>query len=182
MPRFYDPVEGQVLIDDIDICEFQLATLRRQVSLVLQVPLLFFGSIEDNVRYGRPEATPEEVKRVIRSDGLGELIESMPDGAQTLVGERGVTLSGGQRQQVSIARAMLADTPILILDEPTTGLDHESESAILDSLAVLAAGRTTFVVSHQAAVLSRADRLLRVQEGSVFEVTVAGPGVSRGLG
>lgn len=182
VPRFYDPVEGQVLIDGIDICEFQLATLRRQVSLVLQVPLLFFGSIEDNVRYGRPEATPEEVKRVIRSAGLGELIESMPDGAQTLVGERGVTLSGGQRQQVSIARAMLADTPILILDEPTTGLDHESESAILDSLAVLAAGRTTFVVSHHAAVLSRADRLLRVQEGSVLEVTVAGPGVSRGLG
>lgn len=180
IPRFYDPQEGVVLVDGIDIRGCELASLRRQVSLVLQVPLLFFGSIEDNVRYGRPDATCEEVQRVIRAAGLGELTESLPDGSRTLVGERGVTLSGGQRQQVSIARAMLADTPILILDEPTTGLDQESESAVLGALSTLAAGRTTFVISHRHVVLSGTNRLWRVEGGSVKELAVASPVSGRG--
>jgi subfamily B ATP-binding cassette protein MsbA len=169
IPRFYDPQRGAVLVDGIDVRDLQLSSLRRQVSLVLQDPILFCGSILDNIRYGDPSAPLERVWEVADAAHVTEFLDRLSDGVQTHVGERGATLSGGQRQRIAVARAMLADAPILILDEPTTGLDRDSERLVLDGLARLSEGRTTFVISHHDSTLSGVDRVVEVRDRMLFE-------------
>ena len=169
IPRFYDPESGAVLIDGRDIREYELSSLRRQVSLVLQDPVLFYGSILENIRYGDPTASDEQVMEVVEAAHVGEFLTRLPYGIDTVIGERGATLSGGQRQRVAVARAMLADAPILILDEATSGLDAESEEFVLDGLARLSAGRTTFVISHHVAALRDVTRVVNIDDGRLVE-------------
>src|SRR5262249_1709964 len=169
VPRFYDPEGGALLIDGVDVREFDLASLRRQVSLVMQEPVLFYGSILDNIRYGDPDASIERVWDVADAAHVTEFVERLPDGIDTELGERGATLSGGQRQRIAVARAMLADAPILILDEPTTGLDRKSERLVLDGLARLSEGRTTIVISHHEAALRDVSRVVHVVDHHLIE-------------
>jgi ABC-type multidrug transport system fused ATPase/permease subunit len=169
IPRFYDPECGAVRIDGIDVRDMQLASLRQQVSLVLQDPVLFHGSVYDNISYGNPEAPLERVLQVADLAHVTEFLDRLPNGIDTTVGERGATLSGGQRQRIAVARAMLADAPILILDEPTTGLDHDSEAMVLDGLALLSRGRTTIVISHHEAALRDVTRVVHVADHGLVE-------------
>jgi ATP-binding cassette subfamily B protein len=173
IPRFYDPEAGAVLIDGIDARDLNVAALRQQVSLVLQEPVLFFGSILDNILYGDPSASMERVWECADAAHVTEFVERLPKGIETDVGERGATLSGGQRQRIAIARAMLAQAPILILDEPTTGLDMESEALVLDGLQRLSEGRTTIVISHHAAALRNVSRIVHVVNGTLQEAKVS---------
>lgn len=170
IPRFYDPEHGAVLLDGIDIRGLQLHTIRRQVSLVLQEPILLYGSILDNIRYGDPNASMEQIVEAAHAAHVTEFVDQLPDGFHTMVGERGATLSGGQRQRISIARAILADAPILVLDEPTTGLDRVSEALVLDGLARLSANRTTLVISHHDTALLNVDRIVQLVDGEIVEV------------
>jgi ATP-binding cassette subfamily B protein len=170
IPRFYDPQDGTILLDGTDVRTLDLASLRRQVSLVLQEPALFFGTIFSNIHYGDPDAPPERVWACADAAHVTEFLDRLPLGIETEIGERGTTLSGGQRQRISIARAMLADAPILILDEPTTGLDHESEALVLDGLERLSRGRTTLVISHQEAALRDVTRILSVAAHHIAEL------------
>jgi subfamily B ATP-binding cassette protein MsbA len=169
VPRFYDPQAGSVLVDGIDVRDLQLSSLRRQVSLVLQEAVLFHGTILENIAYGDPEAPLERVLEVAEAAHVREFLDRLPDGLLTHIGERGTTLSGGQRQRVAIARAMLCDAPILILDEPTTGLDRESEALVLDGLARLSQGKTTLVISHHEPALAGVDRVIEVSGGRLHE-------------
>jgi subfamily B ATP-binding cassette protein MsbA len=134
IPRFYDPVSGHVVIDGTDIRRYRLKSLRDQISFVLQDTLLFRATIWENIAYGKPSASPKEIRRAAKLANAQEFIEEMADGYDTMVGERGVTLSGGQRQRIAIARAVIRDTPILILDEPTVGLDAASEQSVIEAL------------------------------------------------
>lgn len=180
--RFYDPEEGAVLLDGIDVREFTVSSLRNQVSLVLQEPIIFYGSLLDNIRYGDPQAPTERVREVIEAANVGEFLNTLPDGLLTQVGERGVTLSGGQRQRIVIARAMLRDAPIVILDEPTTGLDKGTEQLVLGALNRLTSGRTTFIISHQPDVVNGVDRLFSIAGGRIHEMSAkaqAEPGIMR---
>jgi subfamily B ATP-binding cassette protein MsbA len=174
IPRFFDPEKGSIVVDGVDVRELDLATLRRQVSLVLQDAVIFHGTISDNIRYADPDASDERVMEVAEAAHVTEFLDRLPDGLETEVGERGATLSGGQRQRIAIARAMLADSPILILDEPTTGLDKESEAMVLDGLARLSAGKTTIVISHHEAALRDVSRIIHVADGHLTE----GPGLA----
>lgn len=169
IPRFYDPDEGAILVDGTDLRDFTLTSLRRQISLVLQDALLFHGSILDNIRYGDPDASLERIWAASDAAHVTEFLDRLPEGIFTKLGERGSTISGGQRQRIAIARAMLTDAPILILDEPTTGLDQDSEALVLQGLARLSEGRTTFVISHHEPALARVDRLFEVREGALVE-------------
>jgi subfamily B ATP-binding cassette protein MsbA len=169
IPRFYDPWEGAVLLDGVDVRELELASLRAQVSFVLQDPILFFGTIMDNIRYGDPEASLERVLEVAEAAHVTEFLDGLPDGFLTEIAERGATLSGGQRQRIAIARALLRDAPVLVLDEPTIGLDAEVERLTLDGMRRLAEGRTTFVISHHSAPLVGVDRILQVRNGTVYQ-------------
>jgi ABC-type multidrug transport system fused ATPase/permease subunit len=169
IPRFYDPEAGAVLIDGTDVRDIDLTGLRRQVSLVLQEPVLFHGTVLDNITYGDPEASLERVQEVVDAAHVSEFLDRLPKGLDTRVGERGATLSGGQRQRIAIARAMLADAPILILDEPTTGLDRRSEALVVDGLARLSQGRTTIVISHHEAALRDVSRVIHIEDGQLRE-------------
>jgi subfamily B ATP-binding cassette protein MsbA len=169
VPRFYDPQEGAVLMDGTDVRSLNLSSVRSQVGLVLQDPILLFGSILDNIRYGDPEAPIERVMEAAEAANVTEFLDTLPDGLLTEIGERGARLSGGQRQRITIARAMLRNAPILILDEPTTGLDPESERLVLGGLRRLAEGRTTFVISHHTTPLVGVNRILSVEEGVISE-------------
>jgi subfamily B ATP-binding cassette protein MsbA len=162
IPRFYDVQAGAVLVDGMDVRSLELTGLRRQVSLVLQEPALFHGTVLDNIRYGDPGASMERVDAVVEAAHVSEFLDRLPNGLDTVVGERGATLSGGQRQRIAIARAMLTDAAILILDEPTTGLDRRSATLVLDGLAQLARGRTTIVISHQELALRDVDRVVHI--------------------
>jgi subfamily B ATP-binding cassette protein MsbA len=173
IPRFYDVDEGAVLIDGVDVRALDLGALRRIVSVVLQDPVLFFGSVLDNIRYGDPEAPMEKVMAAVESAHVDEFLDRLPQGLDTEIGERGTTLSGGQRQRIAIARAIVADSPILILDEPTTGLDGESEAYVLDGLERLAEGRTTIVISHHAAALRGVTRVVHVAHGHIEELALS---------
>ncbi|HVM60430.1 MAG TPA: ABC transporter ATP-binding protein [Verrucomicrobiae bacterium] len=167
--RFYDPQKGRVLVDDHDIREFQYRTLRRQISIVPQEPVLFSTTVRDNIAYGRPEAALGEIVEAAREAEAEDFIREMPQGYDTPIGERGVTLSGGQRQRLALARAFLKNSPILILDEPTAALDSETEAAVLRSLDRLRQGRTVFVVAHRLSTVRQADLLLVMHDGQIVE-------------
>ncbi|WP_313740791.1 ABC transporter transmembrane domain-containing protein [Pseudomonas sp.] len=165
--RFYDPQQGRILIDGQTIDALDPDALRAQFALVAQHPALFRGSIEANLRYGRPEASFAEVERAARSAHAHDFIEQLPQGYQTLLGEGGIGLSGGQRQRLAIARALLVDAPILLLDEATSALDAQSEHLIQQALPQLMAGRTTLVIAHRLATVQHADRIVVMERGRV---------------
>ena len=167
--RFFDPWEGRVLVDGHDVRDVRLRSLREQVGLVLQEPFLFPLTIAENIAYGRPGASRQEIEAAARAANLHGFVERLPQGYETVVGERGATLSGGERQRLSIARALLKDAPILILDEPTSALDAETERLLLGALQRLTAGRTTFIIAHRLSTVRNAERIVVLQEGAIVE-------------
>ncbi len=167
--RFYDPVLGRVLMNDVDLRELDLPELRAAMATVAQEPVLFSGSIEENIAYARPGATLDEVKAAAREAHAHEFIMEFPEGYQTLVGERGVKLSGGQRQRVAIARAILANPRVLMLDEATSNLDAESEALVQEALGRLMRGRTTLVIAHRLSTVHDADRIIVFDKGRIVE-------------
>ncbi len=169
IPRFYAPTSGRITIDGTDITRLTLKSLREQISIVLQEPLLFSGSIFDNIRYGRLDATEAEIIEAARGANAHEFILRLPDGYKTLIGERGVQLSGGERQRIAVARAFLKNAPILILDEPTSSIDSKTEAVILDALDRLMIGRTTFMIAHRLSTVRRADKILVLDQGRMVE-------------
>jgi ATP-binding cassette subfamily B protein len=169
IPRFYDPTAGSVAIDGTDIRKYQLKSLRDQISFVLQDTLLFRATIWENIAYGKPNATPAEIKRAAELADAHAFIMEMPDGYDTMVGARGVTLSGGQRQRIAIARAIIRDTPILILDEPTAGLDPASEQAVIGALDTLMKGRTSVVIAHHLGTIRHADIIFVIKDSELVE-------------
>jgi ABC-type multidrug transport system fused ATPase/permease subunit len=169
LPRFYDPNSGSVCIDGHDIREFTLKSLREQISIVFQEPILFGVSIADNIGYGKRNTTPELIREAAESAGIAEIIDALPNGFETLVGERGGLLSGGQRQCVAIARAIIRDAPIVILDEPTTGLDPQASAAVLRALEVLKKNRTVIMITHDLRTTHDADRVLVVDHGKIAQ-------------
>jgi ABC-type multidrug transport system fused ATPase/permease subunit len=166
---FYVPASGRVLVDDVDLATVRLDTYRTQLGVVLQETFLFDGTIRENVAFARPEASEAEILAACRIARVDEFAEGFEKQYDTIVGERGVKLSGGQKQRVSIARAILADPRILILDEATSSLDSESEALIQEGLRYLMRGRTTFVIAHRLSTIRRADHILVVQDGSIIE-------------
>jgi ABC-type multidrug transport system fused ATPase/permease subunit len=169
LSRFYDPWQGRVLLDGHDLRDLTLRSLRENVALVLQEPFLFPMSVADNIAFGRPGATREEIVAAARAAHAHEFIERLPQGYDTLLSEKGASLSGGERQRVAIARAVLKDAPILILDEPTSALDVRTEAAILEALSELMRGKTTFIVSHRLSTIRGADQILALEGGRVAE-------------
>jgi subfamily B ATP-binding cassette protein MsbA len=167
--RFYDPQSGRVLIDGEDVRSFYQESLRERISFVLQDTLLFRGPIWQNIAYGKPQALPREIVRAAKLANAHEFIRELPNGYKTMVGERGVTLSGGQQRRLSIARAIIRDAPILILDEPLTGLDAASESLVLDALRQLMRGKTTVMIAHNLSTVQQADVIFVVDHGRVCE-------------
>jgi subfamily B ATP-binding cassette protein MsbA len=166
---FHKPLNGRIFVDGIDLNCVKLASYRSQLGVVLQETFLFDGSIRDNVLFSRPDATEAELLDACRIARVDEFAETLEEGYDTIVGERGVKLSGGQRQRLSIARAILADPRILILDEATSSLDSESESMIQQGLSHLMRGRTTFVIAHRLSTIRRADQILVVEAGNIVE-------------
>ena len=169
IPRLYDPTSGSVLMDGHDVRTFTVQSLRDQVSMVLQDALLFSGTIRDNIAFGRPEATMDEIVAAARTANADEFIDRLPFSYETPVSERGTTLSGGQKQRIAIARAILRDAPILILDEPTSGLDAASERLVVDALERAAEGRTTITIAHRLTTLRFADRIIVLDGGRILE-------------
>ena len=169
IPRFYDPLEGAVLVDDIDLPDMRVSTLRRATGIVLQETFLFGGTLRENIKYGMPEATDEEVIGAAIAANAHDFIMEFPDGYETEVGERGVRLSGGQRQRISIARAILRNPRLLILDEATSSLDSESEYLIQQALGELMKGRTSFVIAHRLSTVMNADMILVLDDGRIVE-------------
>src|SRR5271166_5116529 len=169
IPRFYDPSAGRVLIDGVDVSTYKLAALRAQVGFVLQETVLFRGTIRENIAYGRPGASDEEVVAAAKLANADEFIVRMPHGYDSVVGERGDTLSGGQRQRIGIARAVIRDSPIMILDEPTAALDTESERLVIEGLERLMKGRTVVMIAHRLSTLRDADKIIVLKEGVVAE-------------
>jgi ATP-binding cassette subfamily B protein len=163
--RFYDPTTGAVLLDGADLREFRLADVRNQFAIVLQEPVLFSTSIAENIAYARPGATQAEIEAAARAANAHEFITALPEGYETRVGERGARLSGGERQRISLARAFLKDAPILILDEPTSSVDTKTEALIMEALAALMQGRTTFIIAHRLSTLEGCDVRLRLEAG-----------------
>jgi ATP-binding cassette subfamily B protein len=167
--RLYDPIEGSVAIDGIDLRSYQLQSLRQQISIVLQESVLFAASVQDNIAYGRLGATRAEIEQAARLANAHDFILDLPEGYDTVLGERGATLSGGQRQRIAIARAAVRHAPIVILDEPTTGLDNENERAVTEALERLTQGCTTFWISHNLRATETADLILYIEAGRVLE-------------
>jgi subfamily B ATP-binding cassette protein MsbA len=166
---FHTPAEGMITVDGVDLSTVRLDSYRTQLGVVLQDTFLFDGSIEENIAFARPNATKEQILEACRIARVDEFAEGFEKGYDTIVGERGVKLSGGQRQRVSIARAILADPRILILDEATSSLDSESEALIQEGLKYLMKGRTTFVIAHRLSTIRRADQILVVEAGKIVE-------------
>lgn len=169
IPRFYDPLEGEILIDGQNIADVTKASLRKHLAYVSQQPYLFEGTIRDNIRYGRPEATDAEIEEAARLAYAHDFILAQPSGYDTPVGENGVTLSGGQRQRLSIARALVRNAPILLLDEATSALDTESEAAVQKALDEAMTGRTVVVIAHRLSTIRRADKIIVMQAGTIAE-------------
>jgi len=170
IPRLYDPDSGEISIDRHNIREFTLESLRAQMSMVLQESILFTGTILENIAYGRPDATGPEILEAAKNANADEFISKMSDGYYTILGERGSNLSGGQRQRIAIARAFIRDTPILILDEPSTGLDAESTDLVLQALRKLMKGKTTIIISHELNLIRDADKIIVVKAGGIEQV------------
>jgi subfamily B ATP-binding cassette protein MsbA len=170
IPRFYDPTSGRVLIDGVDLKELGTKTLRQQLGMVPQETILFRGTIEENIAYGRIGASHEDIIAAAKAANVHEFVSQLPDGYQTIVGERGATLSGGQRQRVAIARAILRNPKILILDEATSALDTASEALVQEALERLMQNRTTFVIAHRLSTIQRADRIVVLDRGKIAEV------------
>ena len=169
LPRFYDPTRGRVLVDGRDVREYRLASLRRQIAMVLQPPLLFPVSLRENIAFGRPDARMEEIIAAAKAARIHEMITRLPRGYDTSVAEQGVTLSEGEKQRLTIARAILRDSPILILDEPTSALDPETEALVMVALERLQAGRTTFIIAHRLSTVRTADLIVVIKEGRIVE-------------
>ena len=167
--RFYDPQRGRILVDGVDVRRLALASLRSQIALVLQEPMLFAGSVASNIRYGRLDASMDEVIAAAKAANAHDFISRLPHGYETLVGERGSGLSGGERQRISVARAFLKDAPILVLDEPTSSIDSKTEAVILDALDRLAVGRTTFTIAHRLSTIREADLIVVLDHGQIVE-------------
>ncbi len=167
--RFYDPGAGRIELDGVDLRDLKLASLREQISVVLQEPLLFSGTIEDNIRYGKLGAGKDEVVEAARAANAHDFISGLPNGYGTLIGERGAQISGGERQRICVARAFLKDAPILILDEPTSSIDSKTESVILDALDDLMEGRTSFMIAHRLSTVRHVDQILVMNEGRIVE-------------
>ena len=169
LPRFYDPKGGRILLDGIDTRELSLKSLRAQVGIVLQEPLLFSGTIAENIRYGRLEAQDSDVVTAAKAANAHEFIMRLPQQYETMLGERGAAISGGERQRIAVARAFIKDAPILILDEPTSSVDSKTEAVILEALERLMVGRTTFMIAHRLSTLHEADRILVLNHGKLIE-------------
>jgi subfamily B ATP-binding cassette protein MsbA len=169
LPRFYDPALGRILIDDIDIADYKVSALRSQIGFVLQDSVLFHGTVRENIAYGRPEATDGEIVAAAKIANAHDFISRMPLGYESVVGERGETLSGGQRQRIAIARAVIRNSPILVLDEPTAALDAESEHLVIDALRRLMKGRTVIMIAHRLSTLVDADKIIVLKDGVVVE-------------
>jgi ATP-binding cassette, subfamily B, bacterial len=167
--RFYDPASGAIELDGVDLRDLKLSSLREQISVVLQEPLLFSGTIADNIRYGRLEAGDEDIVAAARAANAHDFIEGLPNGYLTELGERGAQLSGGERQRICVARAFLKDAPVLILDEPTSSIDSKTEGVILDALDDLMVGRTSFMIAHRLSTVRHADQILVLQAGRIVE-------------
>jgi ABC-type multidrug transport system fused ATPase/permease subunit len=167
--RFYDPARGRITIDGVDIRDLSLKSLREQVSVVLQDPLLFSGTIEENIRYGNLEASEEDLRAAARAANAHDFITDLPEGYETALGEGGAQISGGERQRICVARAFLKDAPILILDEPTSSIDSKTEAVVLDSLDDLMVGRTSFIIAHRLSTVRHADQILVVSAGRIVE-------------
>ena len=169
LPRFYDATAGRVLVDGVDVRDYRLASLRRQIAMVLQPPLVLPTTLRDNIAFGRPGAGADEIVEAARMAGIHDAIVTLPDGYDTVVGEGGVTLSEGEKQRITIARAIVRDAPILILDEPTSSLDVETEALIMQGLERLTAGRTTFVIAHRLSTVRQADLIVVLRDGRIVE-------------
>lgn len=167
--RFYDVTDGRIAIDGVDIREVTLKSLRQQIAIVPQDPILFSGTIAENLRYGRPDATEDDIRQAAKLAFADPFIQQMPQDYQTEIGERGVKLSGGQKQRLAIARAFLKDAPIVILDEPTSALDAESEELIKQALRTLLRGRTALIIAHRLSTIEHADRVVVIDEGRLIE-------------
>ena len=167
--RFYDVLEGQILIDGVDVRDYDVQNLRHRIGLVLQEPFLFHGTVAENIAYGQPDATIKDIIRAAKAANAHDFIVGFPDGYDTLVGERGQSLSGGERQRISIARAILHDPRILILDEATSSVDTESEKLIQEAIGRLVADRTTIAIAHRLSTLRRANRLVILEKGELVE-------------
>ncbi len=167
--RFYDPEAGRVRIDGVDLASADPSALRQRIGLVPQDPVIFGADAWENIRYGRPDATDEEVRAAADAAMASEFLDRLPEGFDTFLGEKGVRLSGGQRQRIAIARAILRNPPILLLDEATSALDAESERAVQLALATLAKGRTTLVIAHRLATVRKADRIIVLDHGRIVE-------------
>ena len=169
LPRFYDPSAGSVAIDGIDVREYRLRSLRQQIAMVLQPPLIFPLSLRDNIAYGRPGAGDAAIEAAARLAQIDDLIVSLPEGYDTIVGESGASLSEGEKQRITIARALLRDAPILILDEPTSALDVTTEALVMAAVDRLMAGRTTFIIAHRLSTVRRCDHIVVLRDGRIAE-------------
>jgi ATP-binding cassette subfamily B protein/subfamily B ATP-binding cassette protein MsbA len=169
LARFYDPTEGRILLSGLDLRQIKLKSFRALLGIVQQEVFLFDGSVRENIAYGRIQATDEDVLDAARRANADEFIQRLPEGYETMIGERGVKLSGGQRQRLSIARALLADPKILILDEATSNLDTQSEQLIQASLEELLRHRTTFIIAHRLSTIAHADQIVVLDAGRIVE-------------
>ena len=167
--RFYDPSSGRVLIDGYDIRNVQLESLRKQIGVVAQEPFLFAGSIRENVGFSRPEASDDEIIEALDASGLMPMVDSLPDGIDTVIHERGASLSAGERQLIAISRAFLSKPRVLVLDEATSNLDLQSESQVERALDAILDGRSAIIVAHRLATVMRADRIIVVDNGRIVE-------------
>lgn len=163
--RFFDPWSGRITVDGHDLRQIQVRSLREQTVMVLQEPFIFPLTVAENIAYGRMDASREEIEAAVRAAKAHAFIERLPNGYDTVIGERGATLSGGEKHRLSIARAFVKDAPILILDEPTSALDARTESMLLDALGLLMRGRTTFIIAHRLSTIRKADRILVLEHG-----------------
>jgi subfamily B ATP-binding cassette protein MsbA len=169
VPRFRDTDSGTIKIDGVDICDYKLHPMRQQIGFVLQDTVLFLGTVGENIAFGRPGATQEEIVAAAKLANADEFIVRMPNGYDSCIGDRGLTLSGGQRQRIGIARAFIRNSPILILDEPTAALDAESEELVIEGLKRLMHGRTVIIIAHRLSTIRDADRILVIKDGVVAE-------------
>jgi subfamily B ATP-binding cassette protein MsbA len=169
IPRFFDPTEGKIEIDGKDVREYTLSSLRGSIGMVTQDAVLFNDSVKNNIRYGKIDASEKEIKEAIGKSHLESLVDKMPEGLDTVIGEKGGRISGGERQRIAIARALLKNAPILILDEATSSLDAESEKMIQEAMEELLIGRTAVIIAHRISTVLNADRIIVLKKGRITE-------------